>query len=337
MMKNLLSYDKIYESKKNSPLFESCMTFNLDDLTVEQLRMIDEMVLTEGKGYLDLVAMKEGWDMEDISEDFDIPEDMTFSEFIKEHFEDLSEEEVIAYMLDEDVENLNEEDFEQARFEINEKFIKKIGKAFKKVAKFSPIVQVAKGVKKAVKRAKESPFLKKVGKVVKKALPIIAVAGAIALTAVGIPAGLAVAAKAIGGVAKGAKALKAVSGVQKAIKGAKSLKAVAKVTSKVKKVKSAFNSLKSVKKINTLANKSKSFRKVLDITKKGAKKVKDDLLKRGAAALESPDNHRIIGTMAATYHASTEAADELKKASEEDEDEQVGGKEDEQGGEEAEG
>jgi hypothetical protein len=314
-MKNLLSYGKIYEAKKNSPLFESCMTFNLDDLTVEQLRMIDEMVLTEGKGYLDLVAMKEGWDMEDISEDFDIPEDMTFSEFLKEHFEDFTERDFLNYVSEdldiESVEDLSEDEVTEY-LQMNEGFFKRIGKGIKKIAQ------------------KAAPVLKKIGKVVKKALPIIAVAGAIALTAVGIPAGLAIAAKSIGGIAKGAKALKALSGVQKVLKGTKSFKAVAKIASKAKKVKSAFNSLKSVKKINTLANKSKSFKKVLDIAKKGAKKVKDDLLKRGAAALESPDNHRIIGTMAATYHASTEAADELKKAGEVED-------ENEQGGEEAEG
>jgi hypothetical protein len=265
--------------------------------------MIDEMVLTEGKGYLDLVAVKEGWDMEDISEDFDIPENMSFSEFLKEHFEDFTERDFLDYIAEdldvESFENLSEEEV-TGYLQINEKLFKKIGQAFKKVAQ------------------KVAPVVKKIGKVVKKALPIIAVAASIALTAVGIPAGLAMASKAIGFIGKGAKAMKAISGVQKAAKGIKSLKAVAKVTSQVKKAKSAFNSLKAVKKINTLANKSKAFKQGLEIVKNGAKKVKDDLLKRGPEALESPDNHRIIGTMAATYHTATEAADELKKAGEEE-------------------
>ena len=296
-MKNILPFSNSQGSNR-LPLFESCKSFDLDNLTVEQLRAIDEMVLTEGKGYLDLVAEKYGWDMENLNEDFEISEDMTLSEFLKEHFEDFNERDFLNYLAEDlgidSVENLSEEEI-NGYLEMNEGLFKKIGQAFKKVAQ------------------KVAPVVKKIAKVVKKALPIITMVASIALTACGVPVGLAYAAKAIGFVSKGAKALKAVSGVQKLVKGAKALKNVAKVTSKLKKVKSAFNNLKAVKKINTLANKSKAFKQALNLAKDGAKKVKDDLLKRGAEALESPDNQQIAGTLAATYQSSTEAADELEK------------------------
>jgi len=289
-MKNILPFSSSQGSNK-SPLFESCKSFDLDNLTVEQLRAIDEMVLTEGKGYLDLVAEKLGFDMNDLNEDFDIPEDMSLSEFLKEHFDDFSERDFLNYLAEDlgidSVENLSEEEL-NGYLALNEKFWKKLGAGLKK-------------------------FAQKAVKVIKKAMPIIMMVASVALTACGVPAGLMYAQKIISFVSKGSKALKALNGVQKAVKGVKALKNVAKVTSKLKKVKSAFNNLKSVKKINTLANKSKAFKQALDLAKQGAKKVKDDLLKRGAEALESPDNQQIAGTLAATYQTSTTSADELEK------------------------
>jgi hypothetical protein len=323
-MRNIVSYSNIFESKevkKKSPLFETCSSFNLDEeLTVEQLRMIDELVITEGRGYLDLVAIKEGWDVEDISEEYDYPEDMTFAEFIEKEFEGLDEESFAQCLVDDlgldDLSEaelkefcnlLNESNFfedldESEIYELNEGFFKKIGQAFKKVGQgiAKGVKSVGQGIKKVAQNIKKIS-LKDIGKALKKALPIIIMVASIALTCVGVPAGLAIASKSLGFLSKGMKVLQAAQKVQKA----------GKLVSTLNKAKKAIKGLKAVKKISSLANKTKKLRKTLDIVAKGAKKIKQDFAKRGAEALESPDNQQIAGTMAATYHAATEGADAM--------------------------
>ena len=350
-MNTIIPYSEIFESKKaetskltkkGSPLFETCKEFDFNGkLTVEQLRMIDELVLTEDIGYLDLVAIKEGWDIEDISEE-DYPEEMTFTEFLEREFydldvegfaqcivedlglEDLSEEELHEFCM-----VLNEDNFfgdysqDEELNEFFKKMFKGIGKAFKSVGKAvggavkavgKGIGNVAKAVGKGVSNAVKAISkisLKDIGKALKKALPVIAVVAAVALTCVGVPVGLAIVGKAIGGLAKGAKAVGLAAKAGKAAKLKASIgKAMAKVKGGVAKLKAKVGIKAKTK--SALANKNKAWKKTLDIVKKGAEKVKDDLLERGPEALESPDNHRICGTMAATYHSATEYADKLE-------------------------
>jgi hypothetical protein len=360
-MNNIISYSEIFESKKSnsnkkgSPLFETCKEFDFNGkLTVEQLRMIDELVITEDIGYLDLVAIKEGWDIEDISEE-EYSAEMTFTEFLEREFYDLDVE-GFAQCIVEDLglEDLSEEELHEFCMVLNEdnffgdysqdeelnEFFRKIGKFFSKVGK--GIANVAKGVAKGVSNVAKAVgkgvanavksiskiSLKDVGKALKKALPIIIVVAAVALTCVGIPVGLALAAKAIGGIAKGAKA------VGLALKAGKAAKLKAGIGKAMAKVKGGVAKLKAKagikSKASSLANKNKAWKKTLDIVKKGAEKVKDDLMQRGPEALESPDNHRISGTMAATYHTATEYADKLKEETKDFPDPEVAAKVDAQ-------